>query len=1196
MGAFRAFGRVPVRLLGRYVVRLLVGVLVALALYAGAGFVAAPMLARHYGLPALGGWLGREVRVAEIHFNPFTLTAELLDLKVLKSEGDASAGAALSFGRVMANFEVESLWRGGPVVRELAIRSPRLSLTRLADERVDWSDVFERIRAGSQTDGEEEGDDDPFLFSIGNIHVEDGAVDLEDRVTGTKHSISGLRLGIPVISRLAVQVEADIKPEISMLLDGRPLAAKGTLKPSPEGFSADLEQLAIRDFDLPSWLVYLPVEPSFRLFSGMLDLDLRMSFKQRAGGEPTVSIHGRAQVNHLAIQDRSTGRPLLTAPELEAELDKIEPLIGRYHFVRLRLQQPEFDLVRLPNGRFNVESLLPVDKAKPAKTVKTSKPTGKGSPPLDVEISLLRIRDGLIRYSDRVGGGFSSRVEAIQLDLRDLSSNPNKVPAAISLDYATASGERFSHQDRLKLRPFEYSGKLTISDLQPALYGRYYAAFLSGGEIRQGRAEGIFHYRITEEGEGADRLQYEIGIERLALSNFVLGLSGRKRELFKVRNLSVTDTGIFPATRRIRIGGLDVQGAALSAVRLPGGRFDFMALAGQPASSSSAAWTFYLDRAAVSGTSLRFEDQTADEPVVMTADGIEAQLSKLSSGKTPASFTLRGRIDKNARLSAKGSFVPEPLRTDLDFELQGFPLAAVQPYIVHRARLGIRTGRLSARGRLALRQQRGSLSGSWSGHLSVNDFSSSDRINNTDFVRWNEFAVRQARVDLEPFALSVGEMSIDGLHSRLILDEHGKLNLREIQQQSTEQEAPQDGAEGTESALAEGETATPPPPVKIGRIAFRNSNIAFSDRFIRPNYNAFLGNLSGELTGLSSDPASLARLDLQGQVGRSAPLVIKGEFNPFRQDHHLNIEASVKDFELSDLSGYSGRYIGYGISRGRLSATLNYRIEDRKLSAENHVFLDQLTFSDAVESPEATNLPVRLAVALLKNARGEIDIHLPVGGTLDDPQFSVFGLVLRALGGLIAKAITAPFALLGREELSFLDFDPGSFRVGAAQEEKLRGLAKALEDRPLLKLDISGFASAERDTDGILRNKLRNRVIIEKRKTTGKSGPPEDNELNDEEYARFLEKVYDNAKIKKPRNFIGLSKSLPVEEMEKLLLASITAGAEDVEALARRREIAVQRWLTDQGGIPPERIFRRTPTEAEVKEEGREGNVRFSLR
>jgi hypothetical protein len=320
---------------------------------------------------------------------------------------------------------------------------------------------------------------------------------------------------------------------------------------------------------------------------------------------------------------------------------------------------------------------------------------------------------------------------------------------------------------------------------------------------------------------------------------------------------------------------------------------------------------------------------------------------------------------------------------------------------------------------------------------------------------------------------------------------------------------------------------------------------------------------------------------------------IKGEFNPFRQDHRLSIDAEVKDFDLPGLSGYSGRYIGYGIAKGKLSANLRYQIEDNKLSAENQVLLDQLTFGDAVDSPEATSLPVRLAVALLKNERGEIDINLPVGGTLDDPQFSVFGLVLRALGNLIAKAITEPFALFGREELSTLDFDPGSFQIDAEQEEKLRDVAKTLENRSSLKLDITGQASVQRDTEGIRRNTLRAMVMAEKRKTTNDQAiDPEG-----EEYAELLGNAYGQAKIKKPRNFIGLAKSLPVGEMEKLLLESIEVKQEDIDSLASHRETAVQRWLTDQGGIPPERLFRRALTEEEAGENGREGNgVRFSLR
>ena len=1161
----------------RRIVRPLAWAVFALFLYAGAGFIGVPLIAGHYVPQFLGNLLGRAVSVEKTAFNPFTLTVELHGLKVMEgTEGGGAALTALGFDRLMVNFGIASLWYGEPIVEELALKKPHVRLMRLAEGRYNWSDVVDRFAAQPDTD-------DAILFSVANIHVEDGTLEMEDHVTGAEHRVSNLKLGIPAISRkLPVMVDVFIEPNLSMLFDEHPLTAKGRLDIHPDGFEGKFDQLVLKNFELPPWLVYLPFEPSFKLPSGVLDLDLRVVFSQRGDKEAKVALLGWAQVNQLEVQDRA-GRPVLTAAELEVELADVQPLSGRYYFSKIRLQRPELDLARAANGHFNVESLLP--KAPPPDKAKAAKAQPPTETPLEFQVSSARIRDGLIRYDDRaVAGGFSTRLEGISLDLRDLSSSA-QIPAEIRLDYTSASGEKFSHQDRLRLQPFEYEGNLTVKGLQPALYRQYYDdAF--GGEIRSGSADGVFSYRIAAQEKGKDaELLVEAGIERLDLSGFVLGLQGRKAELLKLKSLTLADAVIQPGTYQARVGEISAQGLALAATRFADGRFDFMALAGKPTQSSSPTWTFSLDKADISDSTLRFEDRTVGErPVVITADAIELQLSGLTTAKgaAPANLGLRGHVGKEGRFALKGALVPEPFRTDLELDIQNFSLPLVQPYLAQHAQLDIKAGHLLAKGRLALRQHRESLRGSLAGNLTVRNFSSFDRINNQDFLRWNEFAVRQAKVELEPFAFAIGEISADGLASRLILDEKGNLNLREIQRSPEEPSQADDAGEDA-----------PLPSMKVGRIVVRNSNIAYTDRFIRPNYNVFLGNLSGELAGLSSDQDSMAKLDLQARIGREAPVTVKGEFNPFRQDRKLNIEATVKDFDLPGLSGYSGRYIGYGIARGKLSATLNYRVEDSKLSAENHVFLDQLTFGDAVDSPDATNLPVRLAVSLLKNPRGEIDLNLPVGGTLDDPQFSVFGLVLRAFIGLITKAITAPFALIGREELSQFDFDPGSSQIGAAQEENLRDLAKSLQERPALKLDITGQANLQRDAEGIRQNKLHNMVMAEKRRRTGSSMA----EIDPQEYAELLDAVYRQAAIKKPRNLIGLTKSLPVGEMEKLLLESIDVKEEDAPALAIRRETAVQRWLTDEGGILPERIFRRALTDEETKESGREGNgVRFSLR
>jgi uncharacterized protein involved in outer membrane biogenesis len=1190
----------PLRL--RRIARLFAWAVFMLFLYAGAGFIGLPLLVKHYAPQFLGDLLGRTVSIREVAFNPFTLVAEFRGLKVMEGsesghDDEGSIVTALEFDQFMANFEIASLWHGGPVVRELALKGPRVRLVRLAEGRYNFSDVLDRIAAQPQTE------DDPVLFSVANIRVENGTVEMEDRVTGATHRISDLRLGIPVVSRLPVMVDVFIEPDLSMLLDGQPLAAKGRLELLTDGFKGKLEQLTLKDFELPPWLGYLPFDPSFKLPSGALDLDVRLEFSQHTDEVPKVSIKGRAQVNRLAIQDRA-GRPVLAAAELEVELADIQPLSGRYYFSKLRLQQPELDLVRARDGSFNVESLLPADA--PSGTAKKARgqeaASARTEPPLDFQLSSARLREGLIRYTDlAVAGGFSTRLKEISLDLRELVSN-GQIPAEIRLDYKTDSGENFSHQDRLRLRPFEYDSTLTVKGLQPARYGQYYPAF--GGEIRRGHADGVFRFRIAsreKDKDAGDEWLVELGIERLDLSEFVLGLEGRKGELLKLKHLALADAVIQPEKQQVQIKEIGAQGLALDTTRFANGRFDFMALAGKPTparGSASRPWTFSLDKAALSDSSIRFEDLAADgKSAVMRANGIKLELSGLTTAKggTPATFTLSGSIGKEGRLALKGSFVPEPFRTDLELDLQKFELPFVQPYIAQQSQLGVRSGFLTTHGRLRLRQHREGLQGSFAGNLTVRSFSSFERANNQDFVKWNEFTVRQAKVELEPFSLAIGEVAVDGFGSRLILDEHGKFNLSEIQGSQGEAEGSTENTNATEDTESTAAAPQSWPSIKVGRIVVKNSNIAFTDHFIRPNYSAFLGGLSGELTDLTTDPETMAKLDLQGKIGHAAPVKIKGEFNPFRQDHRLSIDAEVKDFDLPGLSGYSGRYIGYGIAKGKLSANLRYRIEDNKLSAENQVLLDQLTFGDAVDSPEATNLPVRLAVSLLKNERGEIDIKLPIGGTLDDPQFSVFGLVLRAIGNLVAKAITAPFALFGREELSHLDFDPGSFQIGAAQEEKLRDLAKSLESRSSLKLDITGQASAQRDTEGIRHNKLHGMVMAEKRKTT--HGQTDSTDPEGEEYAELLGKVYGQTKIKKPRNFIGLTKSLPVEEMEKLLLESIEVKQEDVDSLASRRETAVQRWLTDQGGIPPERLFRRALTDEETRESGREGNgVRFSLR
>jgi len=309
---------------------------------------------------------------------------------------------------------------------------------------------------------------------------------------------------------------------------------------------------------------------------------------------------------------------------------------------------------------------------------------------------------------------------------------------------------------------------------------------------------------------------------------------------------------------------------------------------------------------------------------------------------------------------------------------------------------------------------------------------------------------------------------------------------------------------------------------------------------------------------------------------------------------------------MPTFSPYSGKYIGYTIEKGKLSVDVRYHVEKGELTAENNVFLDQLTFGEKVESPDALSIPVTLAVALLQNRRGEIDIHMPISGSINDPQFSVGALLVEVFVNLLTKAVTAPFSLLesafgSGEQLSEISFSPGRAELDAEAEKRLQTLSKALIDRPALKLEITGQVDPVDDPEAwkraVLERNVKAKKLVEAVKK-GETGVSLDNiELKPEEYPKYLALAYKEEKFEKPKNVVGLTKSLPVPEMEQLMLANIDAGESAMRELAQVRGEAARDWLIEKGGVPGDRIFLLEPkVEAEAGSKKSASRVQFSLR
>ncbi len=676
--------------------------------------------------------------------------------------------------------------------------------------------------------------------------------------------------------------------------------------------------------------------------------------------------------------------------------------------------------------------------------------------------------------------------------------------------------------------------------------------------------------------------------------------------------------------------------------------------------SADKAWTWRVGRVAIAEGSLRYTDETLGAKVKpLTVEALALGVEGLSSAPAPAKIDFSARVNEHGAVKLGGTVQPAPLKADLNVDLTQVDLVALQGFATNDLNAVLTRGEVSVKGRLAVeppkaaapktsgkaeQQPANAPAASFKGDVALIDFSVLDKANSADLLRWRSLKLTGLDAGSAPLRVGVDEINLSSFFVRLLLTPEGHLNLNDVMKkeqadaaqakggkmsikqaeakpadakaQDTKTEGAKPGADKPEAGKAEAPTPAAPkaaeakktgpaPDIRIGRIVLSGGGINFTDRFVKPNYTANLTDLNGRIGALKA--GTLTDIAIRGKVDRTGPLDISGKADPLGPALNVDIRAKATGIEMSGFTPYSGRYVGYVIEKGKLSVDVHYTVKDGQLAADNNIFLDQLTFGKKVDSPNALSIPVGLVVALLKNSRGEIDINLPIKGSLSDPEFSIGGVIVKVLLNLITKAATSPFTLLaslfgGGEELSYVAFEPGRGTLTPEAEKHLETLAKALRDRTGLKLELAGGADPAKEEEGLKRARLEHRVKALKATDLARqgkaSGSVADISLTPEEYAKYLERVYKAGDFKKPRNIVGLAKTLPVEQMEELLVANTTLDPGAMERLAQDRGIVVQAWLVEKGGIDQSRVFLLAPRVGGEAPKGAPagGRVDFSLR
>jgi outer membrane protein OmpA-like peptidoglycan-associated protein len=592
------------------------------------------------------------------------------------------------------------------------------------------------------------------------------------------------------------------------------------------------------------------------------------------------------------------------------------------------------------------------------------------------------------------------------------------------------------------------------------------------------------------------------------------------------------------------------------------------------------------------------------------------------------------RRQQGGTVDWRGRIALEPLAMAGALRVERFPLHALEPYFGGGFHASVQRAEGAWHGDVALRRRANGIEASASGDALVAELHvfgvdpDDGAVSQDELLSWRSLQVRGLKVDVAPDVrprVDVGEAVVSDFYSQLVVTEEGRFNLRDVR-------APQPGTASPPGGFAVGRQIAPQPTpaasapapaasapataasapttpqdglpidLRVGGLQLVNGRIDYTDRFVRPNYSAALSELNGRLGAFEAGSREMATLELDGRVAGTAQLEIRGSLNPTADPLALDVRAKASDLELAPLSPYAGKYAGYAIERGKLSMDVHYRVQpDGRLEASNRVVLNQLTFGERIESPDATKLPVRLAVALLKDRNGVIDVNLPVSGSINDPQFSVAGVVVRIIGNLIAKALTSPFSLLaggGGEDLSVVAFRPGTAALADDASSVIDKVAKALQDRPALQMTVTGSADPAAEADAIRRASLERRVAAQRRNDAVRAGraAAADVPMTPEERERVLRAVYRDTELPdKPRNVLGLEKDLSAAEMEALLLKHQPASPDAARELALQRGVAVRDALVAKG-LPSERLFLAAPKLGSGDEGAPQAKLALSLK
>ncbi|HYG13833.1 MAG TPA: DUF748 domain-containing protein, partial [Methylophilaceae bacterium] len=625
----------------------------------------------------------------------------------------------------------------------------------------------------------------------------------------------------------------------------------------------------------------------------------------------------------------------------------------------------------------------------------------------------------------------------------------------------------------------------------------------------------------------------------------------------------------------------------------------------EAAPSSPSPWKVALGELALDNGSVHFADKSTPTPVVLDVQNAEISLrdGSLDLSK-PLPVKAAFKLKQGGRFDASGKVTLSPFKSDLQIKLSALALQPFSPYVNQAALLKLNKGQASLRGKLALASKK-DFTGKFTGGFNIDNLAINEEPGDALFLGWRSVSSNSLKLNIAPNKLQLDELRIVEPVGKFIIYEDRTLNVSRVLRQ------PAPASSANTSAAPQSPSAKkdePGFPVAVERVSIADGDLEFADLSLTPQFGTHINTLSGVINGLSTDPATTAQVELDGKVDEYGSARIRGSVQPFQATEYTDLKLVFRNLEMNRLTPYSGKFAGRKIDSGKLSVDLEYKIKERKLAGENKFVITKLKLGERVQSPDAVSLPLDLAIALLQDSNGIIDLDLPIAGSLDDPQFSYGKIIWKAVLNVIGKVVTSPFRALGNllgissDKLEAVAFDPGKSALAPEEQEQLKAVGAAMSKRATLTLAIAPAYDPVADKAALQEQATRRDVAKELGLQLEANETPGPVDINNPKVQTAVENLLkdrrgekrDLAVLDSLKDYFRKSKpeDLPkYTAMLEQLEATVDVTEAELTALAKARAASLRDYLLQKAGLTPERVTIAEP----VKTSGDGKTVKLKL-